>query len=272
MKPHMTNTPSRGRNPAPEHRRLGLTQSACWWKTGPRTAANRNNENGGSRFVQTVRPEALGKNLSHLQPGPLPYRSRIRKSWSNSPAGKARITARTAAEAVRALKMRILLAHNSPYYPAHGGGDKSNRLLMEALAAQRPHLPRGGADRRLRGGGTRAVSGRTGAPCCSVRPPRKVWSSSSAAAWRSTWLPAIPTCAAYCDADRRVPSGRRSCRPPMIRPNCCSPPLSIPARRVIYLARATLACRSGRTAPSRAKEDRTTTACGCRGGGQRVRG
>ncbi|MBA3974077.1 MAG: hypothetical protein C0504_07660 [Candidatus Solibacter sp.] len=32
--------------------------------------------------------------------------------------------------------MRILLAHNSTYYPAHGGGDKSNRLLMEALAAR----------------------------------------------------------------------------------------------------------------------------------------
>jgi surfactin synthase thioesterase subunit/glycosyltransferase involved in cell wall biosynthesis len=30
--------------------------------------------------------------------------------------------------------MRILLAHNSLYYPAHGGGDRSNRLLMEALA------------------------------------------------------------------------------------------------------------------------------------------
>src|SRR5947209_7311358 len=33
--------------------------------------------------------------------------------------------------------MRILLAQNSRYYPAHGGGDKSNRLLMEALAARR---------------------------------------------------------------------------------------------------------------------------------------
>jgi len=31
--------------------------------------------------------------------------------------------------------MRILLAHNSLYYPAHGGGDRSNRLLMEALSA-----------------------------------------------------------------------------------------------------------------------------------------
>ncbi len=32
--------------------------------------------------------------------------------------------------------MRILLAHNSLYYPSWGGGDKSNRLLMEALAAR----------------------------------------------------------------------------------------------------------------------------------------
>jgi surfactin synthase thioesterase subunit/glycosyltransferase involved in cell wall biosynthesis len=31
--------------------------------------------------------------------------------------------------------MHILLAQNSPYYPSHGGGDTSNRLLMEALAA-----------------------------------------------------------------------------------------------------------------------------------------
>ena len=32
--------------------------------------------------------------------------------------------------------MRIMLAHNSLYYPSHGGGDKSNRLLMEALAGR----------------------------------------------------------------------------------------------------------------------------------------
>ncbi|HSB14171.1 MAG TPA: thioesterase domain-containing protein [Bryobacteraceae bacterium] len=32
--------------------------------------------------------------------------------------------------------MRILLAHNSLYYPSHGGGDISNRLLMEALATR----------------------------------------------------------------------------------------------------------------------------------------
>ena len=32
--------------------------------------------------------------------------------------------------------MRVLLAHNSTYFPAMGGGDKSNRLLMEALAGR----------------------------------------------------------------------------------------------------------------------------------------
>src|ERR1041385_9139094 len=34
------------------------------------------------------------------------------------------------------LRMRLLLAHNSLYFPSYGGGDKSNRLLMEALAAR----------------------------------------------------------------------------------------------------------------------------------------
>ena len=32
--------------------------------------------------------------------------------------------------------MRILHAQNAPYYPAYGGGEKSNRLLVEALAAR----------------------------------------------------------------------------------------------------------------------------------------
>ncbi len=32
--------------------------------------------------------------------------------------------------------MRVLLAHNSTYFPSFGGGDKSNRLLMEALAGR----------------------------------------------------------------------------------------------------------------------------------------
>ncbi len=37
--------------------------------------------------------------------------------------------------------MKILLGHNSTYYPSQGGGDKSNRLLMEALA-ERGHAVR----------------------------------------------------------------------------------------------------------------------------------
>jgi surfactin synthase thioesterase subunit/glycosyltransferase involved in cell wall biosynthesis len=35
--------------------------------------------------------------------------------------------------------MRILLAQNALYYPAYGGGDRSNRLLLEALAARGHH-------------------------------------------------------------------------------------------------------------------------------------
>lgn len=37
--------------------------------------------------------------------------------------------------------MKVLLGHNSTYYPSQGGGDKSNRLLMEALA-ERGHVVR----------------------------------------------------------------------------------------------------------------------------------
>ena len=37
---------------------------------------------------------------------------------------------------IKLKRVRILLAHNSPYYPSFGGGDKSNRLMMAALAAR----------------------------------------------------------------------------------------------------------------------------------------
>jgi surfactin synthase thioesterase subunit/glycosyltransferase involved in cell wall biosynthesis len=37
--------------------------------------------------------------------------------------------------------VKVLLGHNSTYYPSQGGGDKSNRLLMEALA-ERGHSVR----------------------------------------------------------------------------------------------------------------------------------
>ncbi len=49
-------------------------------------------------------------------------------------------------------RLKILLAQNAVYHPAHGGGEKSNRLLMEALAA-RGHqcrvVARGAADLSL---------------------------------------------------------------------------------------------------------------------------
>src|SRR5690348_11273337 len=32
--------------------------------------------------------------------------------------------------------MRILLGANALYYPAHGGGERSNRMVMEGLAAR----------------------------------------------------------------------------------------------------------------------------------------
>ncbi len=35
--------------------------------------------------------------------------------------------------------MRILLAHNSTYFPSAGGGDRSNRFLLEALASRGHH-------------------------------------------------------------------------------------------------------------------------------------
>ena len=44
--------------------------------------------------------------------------------------------------------MRMLLAQNSLYYPSHGGGDKSNRMLMEALAARFESLQEQAAELR----------------------------------------------------------------------------------------------------------------------------
>ncbi|MFN8814241.1 MAG: glycosyltransferase [Acidobacteriota bacterium] len=39
-------------------------------------------------------------------------------------------------ERLKPRRLRIFLIHNSTYFPGSGGGDKSNRLLMEALAAR----------------------------------------------------------------------------------------------------------------------------------------
>jgi surfactin synthase thioesterase subunit/glycosyltransferase involved in cell wall biosynthesis len=58
-------------------------------------------------------------------------------------------------------RLKILLAQNAVYHPAHGGGEKSNRLLMEALAV-RGHqcrvVARGAADLDLQGVHIRAAA------------------------------------------------------------------------------------------------------------------
>lgn len=77
------------------------------------------------RFVDSIDPDAFEKFLAGLRP-----------------------------------RLRILLAQNAVYHPAHGGGEISNRLLMEALAV-RGHecrvVARGANDLELRGVKVRAA-------------------------------------------------------------------------------------------------------------------
>ena len=78
------------------------------------------------RFVQSLDPAAFEQYLANLRP-----------------------------------RLKILLAQNAVYHPAHGGGEKSNRLLMEALAA-RGHqcrvVARGAVDLDLNGVHIRAAA------------------------------------------------------------------------------------------------------------------
>jgi len=67
------------------------------------TEESRRSRAAAENFVRALRPEALGHLLAMLG---------------------------------QATPLRILLAHNSLYFPSHGGGDKSNRILMKALAAR----------------------------------------------------------------------------------------------------------------------------------------
>ena len=109
-----------------------------------------------------------------------------------TPAKRALLLKRLRRARAQVGGMRIMLAHNSLYFPSHGGGDKSNRLLMEALA-ERGHEVRvvtrvenfgdadhdkllarsGGARRRCRhnrsGGGTHRAE-RRGCPDADPQP------------------------------------------------------------------------------------------------------
>ena len=92
-----------------------------------------------------ARPDRFVGSLDAARSGALPGGARRRATTAHPPAARtieslspekrALLLQRLHQRQDRAL-MRILLAQNSLYYPAHGGGDKSNRLLLEALAAR----------------------------------------------------------------------------------------------------------------------------------------
>ncbi len=75
-----------------------------------------------TRFVRGLDPEALEKRLREMGSRPS-GRAVPRETLGPRPRPAAR-------------PLRILLAHNSPFFPAQGGGDRSNRLLVAALASR----------------------------------------------------------------------------------------------------------------------------------------
>ncbi len=143
--------------------------------------------------------------------------------------------------------MRILLAHNSPYYPAFGGGDKSNRLLMESVAARGHRVGgAGGVDRftapahqrllsELRDRGIPAVPDDQDADVrfalkgvevrvLTAQPHVRAWFSSQAAAFDPDVILASTDDPAHLMLE---------------------PALSSPRARVVYLVRATVALPFG---------------------------
>jgi surfactin synthase thioesterase subunit/glycosyltransferase involved in cell wall biosynthesis len=78
--------------------------------------------------------------LRSLTERPDAYRGESQRSREAARAFVASLRARDLEDMLRSLEegapLRILLAHNSTYYPPKGGGDLSNRLLMEDLASQ----------------------------------------------------------------------------------------------------------------------------------------
>ena len=146
--------------------------------------------------------------------------------------------------------MRILLAQNSLYYPAHGGGDKSNRLLIEALAA-RGHECRVvarisvfGAREQERYLESLAERGVTPSPCTDGHRRLR------ARGRRSPRGRQRQSARRFRRADGRA-LRRRSCWPPPTIPrNCCSKPPCAIRRRAWSTSRAPRSrCRSAPIAP-----------------------
>lgn len=88
--------------------------------------------------VPEQNPEPWVQALTDLTSSPALYEEESKRSREVAAAFVSAIDARGLERALEATArpMRILLAHNSLYYPAHGGGDRSNRLLIEALAGR----------------------------------------------------------------------------------------------------------------------------------------
>ena len=142
--------------------------------------------------------------------------------------------------------MRILLAQNSRYYPAHGGGDKSNRLLMEALAA-RGHECQVVA--RISKFGEREHDAFLGELGCAECAGTIVWRRRGVCSIgrRSTHRHQSSKLARlFLREDRAASSRTSSSRPPTIRRRLLlEPALRAETSRVVYLARATLALPFG---------------------------
>ena len=149
--------------------------------------------------------------------------------------------------------MRILLAHNSRYYPAYGGGDKSNRLLMEALA-ERGHACRVVA--RLSAFGPREHE-RYLAELAGRSVP--VISSDSGAVEFLRRGVEVHVVTNHPHLRARFAAQIAEFAPSVILNSTDDPAqvlfeaaLRAEAARVVYLVRATLACPSGRIARFRA--------------------
>ena len=142
--------------------------------------------------------------------------------------------------------MRILLAQNALYYPAYGGGDRSNRLLLEALAA-RGHACRVVARIARFGAAEHAQYLRElAARAVSPRLSRKTaWLCFTTPAWKRTWSPQHPNLRAYFAAQIAA------FEPDVILTSTDDPAqllLEVAVRshaRTVYLARATLALPFG---------------------------
>jgi hypothetical protein len=154
--------------------------------------------------------------------------------------------------------MRILLAQNSQYYPAHGGGDKSNRLLMEALAAR---------------GHTCVVVARISKfgeqehnLFLSELAARNVWPESSddgVVTFRRAGVE-VHTVTHHASLRQYFSEQMAACRPEVILASTddpaqflLEPALRAETARVVYLARATLALPFGSDSafPSAARTD-----------------